>query len=90
MLSVIYAECRKQAHDAECHYAECRYAECRGAVNRIYNNCTCVNFLWYLSRLSELNFSLVIFQNKLVRSTLSKLFRPSLIFSSKAASPDKI
>jgi hypothetical protein len=24
MLSVIYAECRKQTHYAECHYAECR------------------------------------------------------------------
>ncbi len=33
MLSVNYAECRKQAHYAECHYAECRYAECRGAAN---------------------------------------------------------
>jgi hypothetical protein len=31
MLSVIYAECRKQAHYAECRYAECRYAECRYA-----------------------------------------------------------
>ncbi len=27
-----YAECRKQAHYAECYYAECRYAECRGAA----------------------------------------------------------
>ncbi len=34
MLSVIYAECRKQAHYAECHYAECRYAECRSALSR--------------------------------------------------------
>jgi hypothetical protein len=37
MLSVNYAECRKQSHHAECryaecHYAECRYAECRGAL----------------------------------------------------------
>jgi hypothetical protein len=37
MLSVNYAECRKQSHRAECryaecHYAECRYAECRGAL----------------------------------------------------------
>ncbi len=36
MLSVNYAECRKQAHYAELHYAElhyaeCRYSECRGA-----------------------------------------------------------
>ena len=29
-----YAECRKQAHYAECHYAECRYAGCRGAEKR--------------------------------------------------------
>jgi hypothetical protein len=26
MISVNYAECRKQAHYAEWHYAECRYA----------------------------------------------------------------
>jgi len=37
MLSVNYAECRKQAHYAEsryaeCHYAGCRYAECRGVL----------------------------------------------------------
>jgi hypothetical protein len=31
MQSVIYAECRKQAHYAECHYAECYYAECHYA-----------------------------------------------------------
>jgi hypothetical protein len=44
MLSFIYAECRKQAHYAECHYAECRkqahyaechYAECRGASKSV-------------------------------------------------------
>ncbi len=29
MLRVVYGECRKQAHYAECHYAECRYPECR-------------------------------------------------------------
>ncbi len=29
MQSVVYAECRKHGHHAECHYAECRYAECR-------------------------------------------------------------
>ncbi len=28
MLSVVYAECRKKAHYAECCYAECCYAEC--------------------------------------------------------------
>jgi hypothetical protein len=31
-LSVLYAQCRKQTHNAECHYGECRYADCRGAV----------------------------------------------------------
>jgi hypothetical protein len=31
MLDVIYAECRKLAHYAECLYAECRYPECRYA-----------------------------------------------------------
>jgi hypothetical protein len=31
MLRVIYGECRKLAHNAECRYAEYRYAECRGA-----------------------------------------------------------
>jgi hypothetical protein len=28
---VVYGECRKQTHDAECHYAECCYAECHYA-----------------------------------------------------------
>ncbi len=32
MPSVIYAQCRKYAHYAECSYAEARYAECRGAL----------------------------------------------------------
>jgi hypothetical protein len=32
MLSVNYAECRNQAHYAECHYAERHYTECRGAI----------------------------------------------------------
>jgi hypothetical protein len=32
VLNVVHAECRKQAHYADCHYAECRYAECRSAV----------------------------------------------------------
>jgi hypothetical protein len=31
MLTVNYAECRKEAHYAECHNAECRYAECHYA-----------------------------------------------------------
>jgi hypothetical protein len=35
VLSVAYAECRKQAHYAKCHYAECRHAECR------YAECHC-------------------------------------------------
>ncbi len=33
MLSVIIAECRTQAHYAECRYVECSCAECRGALN---------------------------------------------------------
>jgi hypothetical protein len=38
MLSVVYAECRKQILNAECRYAECcyvecHYAECRGALH---------------------------------------------------------
>jgi hypothetical protein len=48
MLSVNYAECRKQARYAECHYAECRkqacyaechYAECRGAPDQAVSYC---------------------------------------------------
>jgi hypothetical protein len=44
MLCVVYAECRKQAynaecnaecHYAECHYAECHYAEFRGAATTL-------------------------------------------------------
>jgi hypothetical protein len=35
MQSVYYAECRKQAHYAQCRYAECRYAECRGAGEKL-------------------------------------------------------
>jgi hypothetical protein len=31
MLSVICAECCKQAHNAKWHYAECHYAECHYA-----------------------------------------------------------
>ncbi len=39
MLSVNYAECRKQAqyaecHNAKCHFAECRYAKCHYAECR--------------------------------------------------------
>ncbi len=30
--SVVYAECHKQTHYAECHYAECHNAERRGAI----------------------------------------------------------
>jgi hypothetical protein len=37
-LSIIYAECRKQAHNAECRCAECRYAGCRYADCR-YADC---------------------------------------------------
>jgi hypothetical protein len=32
MLSVIYADCRKSSHYAECRYAECRYADGLGAI----------------------------------------------------------
>jgi hypothetical protein len=32
MMSVVYAECHKQTHYAECRYAECRYAECCSAL----------------------------------------------------------
>jgi hypothetical protein len=32
MLSVVYAECRKQKHYAVCRYVECRYAECHYAA----------------------------------------------------------
>ncbi len=42
MLSVIYAECRKQTHHAVCRYAECRYAECR------YAECRNADFWHYL------------------------------------------
>jgi hypothetical protein len=38
MLSVIYAECHKQTHCAECRYAECHYAECHYAECR-YAEC---------------------------------------------------
>jgi hypothetical protein len=31
MMIIVYAECRKQTHDAEWRYVECCYAECRGA-----------------------------------------------------------
>ncbi len=33
MLSVIYAECHKKAHNAECHCTECHYAECCVALD---------------------------------------------------------
>ncbi len=32
MLSVIYAECHKSSHYAECRYAEYRYADGLGAI----------------------------------------------------------
>jgi hypothetical protein len=38
MLSVIYAECRKKVHYAECRYVESRYGECRGAQLTIIRN----------------------------------------------------
>ncbi len=36
MLSVIYDECRKQAHYAQCHYGKCCYTECRYAKGRCH------------------------------------------------------
>ncbi len=33
MLSVVYAECRKQTHNADCHYGECRYSEGHGVIS---------------------------------------------------------
>ncbi len=38
MLSVIFAECHKQAHYGECRYAECRFTECRHAEH-CYDEC---------------------------------------------------
>jgi hypothetical protein len=39
MVWVVYAECRKQARNAECnaecHYAECHYTEFRGAATTL-------------------------------------------------------
>jgi hypothetical protein len=40
MLSVIYAECRKQAHYVECHYDECRCAEFRRAQTKVNHFCS--------------------------------------------------
>ncbi len=37
-LSVIYAEGRTQAHNAECHYAEWHYAECHGAFCKVHEH----------------------------------------------------
>ncbi len=37
MLSVINAQCHKQAYYAECRYAECQYAECHYAECRVGN-----------------------------------------------------
>jgi len=48
MLSVNYAECRKQAVYAECRFAECRYAERRGAAKT-----TWINMSAYFSGASE-------------------------------------
>jgi hypothetical protein len=33
MLRVIYGECHKQTHYAECHCAECRSAEIKGHIH---------------------------------------------------------
>ncbi len=47
MLSVIDAECHKEAHYAECHYFECCFAECRGAQKIILKK-FCENIPWAL------------------------------------------
>ncbi len=41
MLRVVYGDCRKQAHYAECLCAECRFAECRGAISIANHSYTC-------------------------------------------------
>jgi hypothetical protein len=38
MLRVVYAECRKQTHYAECRYAANLYVECHSAVFQ-YRHC---------------------------------------------------
>ncbi len=47
MLSVIYAECHKEANYAESHYVECCFAECRGAQKIILKK-FCENIPWAL------------------------------------------
>jgi hypothetical protein len=37
MLGVVYADCSKLTHCAECLYDECYYVECRGAFKKNYN-----------------------------------------------------
>jgi hypothetical protein len=59
---VVYVECRKQTHDAECHYAECHYAECRGA-QEITQNLFGSSFFKFLYSLSKFLTS-QIFESK--------------------------
>ncbi len=51
MLNVIYAECRKQTHYAECRYAERRYTECR------YAECWCAEYLYAECRYAECRYA---------------------------------
>jgi hypothetical protein len=56
-MSVIYAECHKQTHYAECRYAECHYPERRGVKAEIrgfvesqfFSN---FSVLWFLLKLN--------------------------------------
>jgi hypothetical protein len=58
MLSVNYAECRKQVHYAECRYAECRYAECRYAECRGASNPTCIAYDGFRSAIDRMSRSI--------------------------------
>jgi hypothetical protein len=71
MLSVNYAECRKQALYEECCYAECRYAECRNA------ECWGANsggYAWKVLHLQTLDY-----KEKLVREKHKHLYLESLL-----------
>jgi len=53
MLNVMYAECHKQAinaerHRAECYYAKCCCAECRGAVSGHNKIC---HFFYFVAKI---------------------------------------
>ncbi len=75
MLSVIYVECRNQAHNDECHYAECRYAECHYAECRYaechYAECCYAKCHGALILMEILNFDLI---NGRISSRMTKHF----------------